>query len=45
MLIFRVAKSSFAMQWGFGVTAKCWAKKAKHQGIVGGFTVIQIEKE
>lgn len=45
MLIFGVAKSSFAMEWGFGVTVKHWVKKAKCQGIVGGFMVIQMEME
>lgn len=45
MLTFGVAKSNFAMECGFGVTVKHWVKKAKCQGIVGGFMVIQMEME
>lgn len=45
MLIFGVAKSNFAMEWGLGVTIKRWVKEAKCQGIVGGFMVIQMEIE
>lgn len=45
MLIFRMAKSNFTVEWSFAVTIKCWAKKAKCQGIAGGFTVIQMERE
>lgn len=45
MLIFRMAKSNFTVEWSFAVTIKCWAKEAKCQGIAGGFTVIQMERE
>lgn len=45
MLIFGVAQSNFAMEWGLGFTIKCWVKEAKCQGVVGGFMVIQMEME
>lgn len=45
MLIFGVAKPSFTMEWGFGVTIKWRVKEAKCQVIVAGYMLIRMEKE